>query len=111
MRPAMTPGARTRNAADPAAARAFLLPSGTWASPCEAEVPLDGPGVIAASSLLNSSAVEEETTDAGVDVALVTYHFGSKDGLFAAALEMPAPMAALMADVFEQGEVADFGER
>jgi len=55
--------------------------------------------------------MRDVAADAGVDVALVTYHFGSKDGLFAAALEMPAPMASLMADVLEQGEVDDFGER
>ena len=55
--------------------------------------------------------MRDVAADAGVDVALVTYHFGSKDGLFGAALEMPAPMAALMADVLETGEIDDFGER
>jgi AcrR family transcriptional regulator len=55
--------------------------------------------------------MRDVAADARVDVALVTYHFGSKDGLFAAALEMPAPMAALMADVLETGEIDDFGER
>jgi len=55
--------------------------------------------------------MRDVAADAGVDVALVTYHFGSKGGLFAAALEMPAPMAALMADVLEQNELEDFGER
>ncbi len=55
--------------------------------------------------------MRDVAADAGVDVALVTYHFGSKDGLFAAALEMPEPMAALMADVLEHGEIDDFGER
>ena len=49
--------------------------------------------------------------DAGVDVALVTYHFGSKDGLFAAALEMPEPMAELMAEVLGDGTADDFAER
>jgi AcrR family transcriptional regulator len=55
--------------------------------------------------------MRDVAADAGVDVALVNYHFGSKDGLFAAALEMPTPMAALMADVLEQGEIDDFAER
>jgi AcrR family transcriptional regulator len=55
--------------------------------------------------------MRDVAADAGVDVALVTYHFGSKDGLFAAALEMPEPMAALLADVLEQGEIGDFAER
>ena len=55
--------------------------------------------------------MRDVAADAGVDVALVTYHFGSKDGLFGAALEMPEPMAALMADVLEHGGIDDFGER
>ena len=55
--------------------------------------------------------MRDVAADAGVDVALVTYHFGSKDGLFAAALAMPAPMADLMAEVLEHGEIGDFGER
>jgi AcrR family transcriptional regulator len=55
--------------------------------------------------------MRDVASDAGFDVALVTYHFGSKDGLFGAALEMPEPMAALMADVLEHGELDDFGER
>ena len=55
--------------------------------------------------------MRDVAAEAGVDVALVNYHFGSKDGLFAAALEMPTPMAALMADVLEQGEIDDFAER
>ena len=55
--------------------------------------------------------MRDVAADAGVDVALVTYHFGSKDGLFGAALQMPAPMAALMADVLQTGGIEDFGER
>jgi AcrR family transcriptional regulator len=55
--------------------------------------------------------MRDVAADARVDVALVNYHFGSKDGLFAAALEMPTPMAALMADVLEQGGIDDFAER
>lgn len=55
--------------------------------------------------------MRDVAADAGVDVALVTYHFGSKDGLFASALEMPAPMADLMADVLDRGGIGDFGER
>jgi AcrR family transcriptional regulator len=55
--------------------------------------------------------MRDVAADAGVDVALVTYHFGSKDGLFGAALEMPAPMAVLMQDVLDHGGIDDFAER
>lgn len=55
--------------------------------------------------------MRDVAADAGVDVALVNYHFGSKDGLFAAALAMPTPLASLMADVLEQGDIDDFAER
>ena len=48
---------------------------------------------------------------AGVDVALVNYHFKSKDGLFAAALEMPVSHPELLADVLDEGELEDFAAR
>lgn len=48
---------------------------------------------------------------AGVDVALLHYHFKSKDGLFEAAAAMPVSMPELMADVLESGELEDFAAR
>jgi|SRR5215217_5209951 len=48
---------------------------------------------------------------AGVDVALVSYHFKSKDGLFEAAAAMPVSLPELMADVLEAGAVDDFAGR
>ena len=48
---------------------------------------------------------------AGVDVALVGYHFGSKEALFAAAMAMPVSMPSLIDDVIEQGELDDFAAR
>ncbi len=48
---------------------------------------------------------------AGVDVALVHYHFKSKEGLFSAAARMPVSMAELMAGVLEEGELDDFAAR
>lgn len=48
---------------------------------------------------------------AGVDVALVSYHFKSKDGLFEAAAAMPVSLPELMADVLEAGAVDDFAAR
>jgi AcrR family transcriptional regulator len=47
---------------------------------------------------------------ADVDVALVSYHFGSKDGLFAAAMELPANPAALIDQLLAAG-TDGLGER
>jgi len=55
--------------------------------------------------------LRDVAADAGVDVALVHYHFKSKDGLFAAALEMPVSLPDLMSAVLEEGELDDFAAR
>jgi AcrR family transcriptional regulator len=49
-------------------------------------------------------------TEAGVDVALVSYFFGSKKGLFGAALELPANPAELLAGALP-GDRATMPER
>ena len=47
---------------------------------------------------------------AGVDVALVPYYFGNKDGLFASALELPIDPRTKIDEVFAQG-LDGIGER
>ncbi|HTF49134.1 MAG TPA: TetR family transcriptional regulator [Pseudonocardia sp.] len=47
---------------------------------------------------------------AGVDQALVLHYFGSKDGLFAAALRVNPPLRGL-AEVVGHGDVRNLGER
>ena len=47
---------------------------------------------------------------AGVDVALVPYYYGNKDGLFAATLELPVDPSAKLDEVFAQG-LDGIGER
>lgn len=47
---------------------------------------------------------------AGVDPALVLHFFGSKDGLFEAALELPVDPAILVSGLLDGG-VEDLGER
>ena len=49
-------------------------------------------------------------SDAGVDPALVHYFFKSKDGLFAAAMELPFRPAEVIAPVLAEG-VDGLGER
>ncbi|PJI86610.1 TetR family transcriptional regulator [Luteimicrobium subarcticum] len=58
---------------------------------------------------LRATTLRSIAADAGVDVALVAYYFGSKDGLFAATLELPhegpdAVASALSAPAEQQGE-------
>jgi AcrR family transcriptional regulator len=48
--------------------------------------------------------------DADVDVALVSYFFGSKDGLFAAAMELPINPAQLVEQLVAEGSDG-LGER
>jgi len=49
-------------------------------------------------------------TEAGVDVALLSYFFGSKQGLFAAALRLPTNPAVAIAEALP-GDVAGVPER
>jgi AcrR family transcriptional regulator len=48
--------------------------------------------------------------DAGVDAALVSYFFGSKEGLFAAAMALPVTPADVLSEVLEGG-IDGLGER
>jgi AcrR family transcriptional regulator len=48
--------------------------------------------------------------DAGVDPALVSHYFGAKDGLFAAAMELPRPPAEALGEALA-GEDAELGRR
>ena len=57
-----------------------------------------------------ATRLRDVAADAGVDVALVSYHFGSKDGLFAAALSLPVNPAQLVAEL-AGGGVDWLGER
>ena len=49
-------------------------------------------------------------TEAGVDVALVSYYFGSKSGLFMESLRLPVNPAAVVDGLLAQG-TDGFGER
>jgi AcrR family transcriptional regulator len=49
--------------------------------------------------------------EAGVDLALISYYFGSKKGLFGAALSLGANPAEVLARVVEEGDPSTFPER
>ncbi len=72
--------------------------------------------ILAAARRMFASEGADRTTiravaqAAGVDPALVMHYFGSKDGLFRAAVEWPIDMGEAMARVVE-GDVDGLGER
>lgn len=63
-----------------------------------------------AGSGYDRTRLRDVASDAGVDAALVHYFFGSKDGLFAAAMELPFRPAEIIAPVLAEG-VDGLGER
>jgi len=58
----------------------------------------------------DGTRLRDVAADAGVDVALVSYFFGSKDGLFAAAMALTVNPAALVDELMQDG-TAELGER
>jgi len=52
---------------------------------------------------LQGASVRQIAGEAGVDPALVHHYFGTKDGLFRAALEIPIEPAVLLDEVFADG--------
>ncbi len=51
----------------------------------------------------DGTRLRDVAADADVDVALVSYFFGSKDGLFAAALELPMSPAEIVQELVADG--------
>jgi AcrR family transcriptional regulator len=58
----------------------------------------------------DGTKLRDVAADADVDVALVSYHFGSKDGLFAAAMALDVNPARLVEELTRDG-VDGLGER
>lgn len=52
---------------------------------------------------LAGASIRRIAAEAGVDPALVHHYFGTKEGLFRAALEIPVEPAALLDEVFTDG--------
>lgn len=58
----------------------------------------------------DATTIRGVATTAGVDPALVHYFFGTKDGLFAAVMELPLSPSKVAEDVLD-GDLAGLGER
>jgi AcrR family transcriptional regulator len=63
-----------------------------------------------AASGYDRTRIRDVAADAGVDAALVHYFFKTKDGLFAAAMELPLRPSEVLAPVLEEG-LDGLGER
>jgi AcrR family transcriptional regulator len=58
----------------------------------------------------DGTRLRDVAADADVDAALVSYHFGSKDGLFAASMDLAFNPAAMVEELMRDG-TAELGER
>ncbi|MGD1218561.1 TetR family transcriptional regulator [Streptomyces krungchingensis] len=59
----------------------------------------------------DEASMRDIAVDADVDLALISYYFGSKKGLFGAVLALPANPADLVNRLLEEGDPATFPER
>jgi AcrR family transcriptional regulator len=64
---------------------------------------LEAARILFAEKGFDGTTMRAVASSAGVDVALAAYHFGGKDGLFAAAMDLPLSPADVIGDVFAQG--------
>lgn len=63
-----------------------------------------------ASNGFKGTTMRAIAQSADVDVALISYYFGNKDGLFAASLELPVDPSNVLSRVFSEG-LDGVGER
>jgi AcrR family transcriptional regulator len=59
----------------------------------------------------DGTRLRDVAADADVDVALVSYFFGSKDGLFSAAMTLPISPSQIVAELVADGTTDGLGER
>ncbi|WP_353508126.1 TetR family transcriptional regulator [Intrasporangium sp.] len=71
---------------------------------------LDSARALFATRGFKGTTMRAVADGAGVDVALVPYYFGNKDGLFAATLELPVDPREKLDEIFAQG-LDGIGER
>lgn len=72
---------------------------------------LEAARVLFAERGFRATTVRAVAAAAGVNPALVHHHFGSKDGLFVAAMDLPVNPADLIVDAVSSGPRDELGER